>query len=135
MLTRRKKEFINQYILTKNATESAKLAGYSLKTAYSTGSRLLKNVEVNKAIETYFQQKQDDLDLSRENYQRKTLENYYQETHPSVKARYWEMFGKSRGYLSEPEQQPGQDLFSMIAKDLHLSLSKDVRPGRQDDSQ
>lgn len=33
-----------------NATETAKKAGYSKKTAYSQGQRLLKNVEVMKLI-------------------------------------------------------------------------------------
>lgn len=33
-----------------NATDAAKRAGYSARTAYSAGSRLLKDVEVQRAI-------------------------------------------------------------------------------------
>ena len=47
----RQKSFIGFYWETRNATEAAKKAGYSEKTAYSIGQRLLKNVEVEKAID------------------------------------------------------------------------------------
>jgi phage terminase small subunit len=50
MLTRRKQTFIDNYILSLNATKAAELSGYSLKTAYSQGSRLLNNVEVKEVI-------------------------------------------------------------------------------------
>ena len=44
------KAFADYYIETANATESAKRAGYSEKTAYSQGQRLLKNVEISAYI-------------------------------------------------------------------------------------
>ncbi len=43
--------FVKNYIIDHNATRAAKLAGYSEKTAYSQGNRLLKNVEIKKLIE------------------------------------------------------------------------------------
>lgn len=46
----RQRAFADYYIETGNATESAKRAGYSEKTAYSTGNRMLKNVEVSTYI-------------------------------------------------------------------------------------
>ena len=49
-LTPKQKAFADYYIETGNATESAKRAGYSEKTAYSTGNRMLKNVEVSTYI-------------------------------------------------------------------------------------
>ena len=42
--------FVDYYIQTANATESAKRAGYSSKTAYSIGQRLLTKVELQEAI-------------------------------------------------------------------------------------
>ena len=51
MLTTRKQSFIDHYIITKNATKAAQAAGYSLKTAYSQGSRLLNNAEVRSLID------------------------------------------------------------------------------------
>lgn len=45
-LTLKQKAFADNYIISGNATDAAKKAGYSEKTAYSQGNRLLKNVEV-----------------------------------------------------------------------------------------
>ena len=42
--------FVREYLRSGNATESAKAAGYSAKTAYAQGSRLLKGVEVQQAL-------------------------------------------------------------------------------------
>lgn len=48
MLNARQRRFVEAY--TGNATEAAKVAGYSPKTAYSNGARLLKNDDVAAAI-------------------------------------------------------------------------------------
>ena len=50
-LTIKQKKFADEYIISGNATESAIKAGYSDKTAYSSGQRLLKNVEVKEYIQ------------------------------------------------------------------------------------
>jgi phage terminase small subunit len=47
----RQRRFIREYLKSYNATQAAKTAGYSEKTAYSQGARLLKNVEIQRAIE------------------------------------------------------------------------------------
>lgn len=52
-MTHKQKKFISEYLKTGNATEAAKFAGYSEKTAYSAGQRLLKNVEIIKEIAKY----------------------------------------------------------------------------------
>lgn len=49
-ITPKQKKFADFYIECGNATEAAKSAGYSEKTAYSIGQRLLKNVEVSAYI-------------------------------------------------------------------------------------
>jgi len=67
MLTRRKQDFINHYIITKNATKSAELSGYSPKTAYSQGSRLLKQVEVKDIINKKISELSEKLSINREN--------------------------------------------------------------------
>ena len=43
--------FVQEYLVDLNATKAAVRAGYSEKTAYSQGQRLLKKVEVQEAIE------------------------------------------------------------------------------------
>lgn len=51
-LTNRQKAFVEAYLANGfNATQAAITAGYSAKTAYSQGSRLLRNVEVQTAIQ------------------------------------------------------------------------------------
>jgi len=45
-LTPKQQLFIKNYVIDSNATKAAERAGYSKKTAYSIGQRLLKNVEV-----------------------------------------------------------------------------------------
>lgn len=47
--------FARAYTKKRNATLAAIEAGYSPKTAYSQGSRLLKNVELQRRIESYGQ--------------------------------------------------------------------------------
>lgn len=49
-LTYKQKQFADAYIQYGNATKAAKEAGYSHKTAYSQGQRLLKHVEVQAYI-------------------------------------------------------------------------------------
>lgn len=49
-LTDRQKEFVRQYLVDLNATKAAIRAGYSERTAYSVGQRLLKNVEIQRAV-------------------------------------------------------------------------------------
>jgi phage terminase small subunit len=49
-LTNKQKVFINEYLISFNATEAALKAGYSPKTAYSQGARLLKVVEIKEAL-------------------------------------------------------------------------------------
>lgn len=42
--------FAREYLIDRNATQAAIRAGYSAKTAYSQGERLLRNVEVRAAV-------------------------------------------------------------------------------------
>lgn len=49
-MTPKQKAFADYYIQTGNASEAARRAGYSEKTAYSLGERALRNVEVSKYI-------------------------------------------------------------------------------------
>lgn len=46
----KKRRFVDEYLIDLNATQAAIRAGFSARTAYSAGQRLLKNVEVASAI-------------------------------------------------------------------------------------
>lgn len=49
-LNDKQQRFVEEYLLDLNATQAAIRAGYSAKTAYSQGERLLSHVEVSAAI-------------------------------------------------------------------------------------
>lgn len=50
ILTPKQEKFCAEYLYDLNATQAAIRAGYSKKTAYSMGQRLLKNVEIQAKI-------------------------------------------------------------------------------------
>lgn len=50
-MTDKQKRFCDEYLIDCNATQAAIRAGYSDKTAYSQGERLLRNVEVKSYID------------------------------------------------------------------------------------
>ncbi len=50
-LTPKQARFVEEYLLDLNATAAAKRAGYSERTAYAQGQRLLKHVEIAAAIQ------------------------------------------------------------------------------------
>lgn len=51
----RQQKFCDYYLQSGNATEAAIKAGYSKRTAYSIGQRLLKNVEIEKYLSEHRQ--------------------------------------------------------------------------------
>lgn len=61
--TDKQQRFIDEYLVDLNATQAAIRAGYSERTAYSQGQRLLKNVEVSARIEELKKTRADRLNL------------------------------------------------------------------------
>ena len=64
-MTPKQQAFIHEYLACLNATQAAIRAGYSPKTAYSIGQRLLKNVEVSKAINSAMNERKSALIANR----------------------------------------------------------------------
>lgn len=60
-LTEKQKRFYLEYLTNLNATQAAIQAGYSKKTAYSQGQRLLKNVEGQKYLQKLMAEKEKEL--------------------------------------------------------------------------
>ena len=56
----RQKRFCDEYLIDCNATQAAIRAGYSKKTAYSQGQRLLNHVEVNAYIQEQLEKLQSE---------------------------------------------------------------------------
>lgn len=59
-LNKRQERFCEEYLIDLNATQAALRAGYSAKTAYSSGQRLLKDVEISNYINTITDARQSD---------------------------------------------------------------------------
>jgi len=66
-LTPKQANFVRAYLTNGfNATEAAKSAGYSEKTAHSQGPRLLENVEVQKELGKYHQKAETKVDVTQD---------------------------------------------------------------------
>jgi phage terminase small subunit len=59
-LTERQKRFAEYYIQTLNATEAAKKAGYSEKTAYAVGAENLRKPQIQEYIDTVMKKLQSE---------------------------------------------------------------------------
>ena len=66
MLTEKQERFWREYRIDRNATQAAIRAGYSKKTAYSQGQRLLKNVEIRKKIADHNREICEQADVTQE---------------------------------------------------------------------
>jgi phage terminase small subunit len=62
-MTEKQKFFCMEYTTDKNATQAAIRAGYSEKTAYSQGQRLLKDVEIRAVIDAILAKRAKDIEL------------------------------------------------------------------------
>ena len=58
--------FVEEYPIDLNATQAAIRAGYSAKTAYSQGQRLLKHVEVSQAISDALSQRSQRTEITQD---------------------------------------------------------------------
>lgn len=56
IMNRKQKRFADEYLIDLNITQASIRAGYSEKTAYSQGQRLMKNVEVRSYIDEQLEQ-------------------------------------------------------------------------------
>ena len=102
-LNPRQKSFVEAY--TGNATEAALQAGYSPKTAYSHGQRLLKHDEVSRAIRERAEERRNTLIASREQRQAFwTATMNDPEERMSDRIRASELLGKSEGDFLERMQ-------------------------------
>jgi phage terminase small subunit len=62
-LTTKQSQFVKEYCIDFNATQAAIRVGYSKKTAYSQGQRLLKNVEVKKMLKQEAQRRESNSEI------------------------------------------------------------------------
>ena len=129
MITRRQWEFIRYYVDTMNATKSAILAGYKEKNASSYVVRLMKNPEILTEIKERIDKKHN---ITKEEYELRTLKLHEEEDNKSVKARYWELLGEVKGYRKHQDvnvtvNNIGEDTLNRI-KNKRLVNNPTVSP-------
>ena len=119
-MTHRQELFIQEYLTSLNATQAAIKAGYSSKTAYSQGQRLLKNVEVLQAINKVMNERKSTLIATREQRQ-EFWTSVMLDTDTAMKDRLKasELLGKSEGDFTDKVQAniSGMTLADLVMED------------------
>jgi len=64
--TVKQERFCQEYIIDLNATQAAERTGYSKKTAYSQGQRLLKNVEIQARIQELMKERSERTEINQD---------------------------------------------------------------------
>ena len=93
--------FVQHYILTRNATEAAKAAGYSERSAHNQGYRLLQDEEVRQRVYDAEQEMTTTLDVISELEDQYTYAKGHGHTNSAIKA--LEILSRVRGNKSEDE--------------------------------
>ena len=112
-MTDKQKRFCDEYLTDLNATNAAIKAGYSEKTAYSIGQRLLKKVEIKKYIEQVQNDLKNQSDLTKESILNK-LKNYgfadidNSKISPKDAIKALEVISKMLGYDIPPQKGEGR---------------------------
>ena len=99
MLTERQERFAQAYIIHRNATEAAKTAGYSLKSANNQGYRMLKNDEIQERIADLENELVTNIDVIEEIENQYTFAKANGHTNSAIKA--LELLSRIRGAKSD----------------------------------
>ena len=99
MLTERQERFAQAYIIHRNATEAAKAAGYSLKSANNQGYRMLKNDEIQERIADLENELVTNIDVIEEIENQYTFAKANGHTNSAIKA--LELLSRIRGAKSD----------------------------------
>ena len=65
-MTPKQSLFVQEYLIDLNATQAAIAAGYSPKTAYSIGQRLLKHVDIQGALEEAMKKREQRTEITQD---------------------------------------------------------------------
>ena len=118
-VTQKKHEkFCQAYVLYRNATESAKAAGYSARSAYNQGSRLLKNPEIQQRIEDLEKEMETSVNVLAEIENQYNIAKNNNHTNSALKA--LELLAKVK--VKDEEELPAtiEDLEADIIKCLEI---------------
>ncbi len=125
-LNDKQKQFYREYIVDANATQSAIRAGYSKKTAYSQGQRLLKNVEGKKYLEELMAEKESKLIATQDEvlkYLTSVLRGESQSTEIVVEG-CGDGYSEARTILKEPSEKDRLKAAELLGKRYGLYTDK-----------
>ena len=125
-MTPKQRKFVEAY--TDNATAAALAAGYSPKTAYSQGQRLLKNVDIAEAIKAREDKELRPFIANREERQRLWTEIMNDpEMKTSDKLRASELLGRSEGDFIERREVEVSGRIDVFLPDVRDELLRGLR--------
>jgi phage terminase small subunit len=99
MLTDKQERFAQAYVLHRNATEAAKAAGYSARSAYNQGYRMLKKDIILERISDLEQELVTNIDVINEIENQYTFAKNAGHTNSAIKA--LELLSRIRGAKSD----------------------------------
>jgi phage terminase small subunit len=100
--------FVQEYLIDMNATQAAIRAGYSKKTAYSQGQRLLKNAEIQAAIVEAMATRSERTEISQDEVLKKLWQVASSDDHTATKVRALELVGKHLGMFTDIIRHEGE---------------------------
>ncbi len=123
MLSLKQRKFCEYYVESGNATEAAKRAGYSGKTAYSIGTENLKKPEIEKYIKELTQTAKTARIASADEvleFFSGVMRNGKEPTKNRLKAaeNLAKRFGLDKGSESDGDSDGGQPVFEFVFKDM-----------------
>ena len=103
MLNEKQEKFAQAYIIHRNATEAAKAAGYSDRSAANQGYRLINNPEIAERIEDLEKELQTNIDVVDEIENQYTFAKANGHTNSAIKA--LELLSRVRGSKGDSEKE------------------------------
>ena len=116
--TRKQRKFIEEYVKCFNATEAAKKAGYSPRSAHAQGCRLLKDAKIVSEI--------DGLQMSPDEIRMRIEAMAREGSTEAIKLRALELAGKATGIFTEKVEISGGN------KPIGIEYINDWRPTVED---
>ena len=107
MLSDKQERFAQAYVLHRNATEAAKAAGYSARSAYNQGYRMLKNDEIVERIADLENELETNIDVIDEIENQYTFAKANGHTNSAIKA--LELLSRVRGAKSDKDIDMSQE--------------------------
>tara|TARA_R110000803_G_C11831787_1_gene303393 strand:- start:53 stop:523 length:471 start_codon:yes stop_codon:yes gene_type:complete len=117
MLNQKQENFSQAYVLHRNATEAAKAAGYSDKSAANQGYRLLQNDEILERIEDLSKELETNINVIEEIENQYTFAKANGHTNSAIKA--LELLSRIKG-------SPTDDALKINQESLETEIAKNI---------